>query len=74
MFNGNSAITGYVVTPYIASVAQTPVPFNSTATTQTVTGLTNTKTYTFRVAAKNASGTGPQSSASGGITVGALKG
>ncbi len=45
--------------------------FNSTATTQTVTGLTNGTTYTFTVAAKNGNGTGPQSVASGAVTVGA---
>ena len=38
--NGGSAITGYVVTPYIGTVAQTPQTFTGTATTQTVTGLT----------------------------------
>ena len=41
-------ITAYVVTPWIGS-GQTPVVFNSTATTQTVTGLTNGVTYTFTV-------------------------
>src|SRR5262245_16001484 len=37
-FDGGDAITGYTVTPYISAVAQTPVPFNSTLTTQTITG------------------------------------
>ena len=69
--NNGSAITGYVVTPYMGSVAQPAQTFNSTATTQTVTGLTNGTTYTFTVAAKNANGTGPQSVASGAVTVGA---
>jgi glucose/arabinose dehydrogenase len=32
----------------------------STATTETVIGLTNATTYTFRIAATNANGTGPQ--------------
>ena len=59
--NNGSAITGYVVTPFIGTTAQTAVTFNSTATTQTITGLTNGTTYTFKVAAKNANGTGPQS-------------
>ncbi len=66
-----SAITGYVVTPFIASVAQTPVTFASTATSQTVTGLVSGTAYTFRVAAKNANGTGVQSLASAATTVGA---
>jgi alpha-tubulin suppressor-like RCC1 family protein len=42
-------VAKYKVTPFIGSVAQTPVVFNSTATTQTVTGLTNGTTYTFAV-------------------------
>jgi titin len=62
--NGGTAVTGYVVTPYIGGVAQTPQTFNSTATTETVTGL-SLGTYTFKVAAINAVGTGPQSTASG---------
>ena len=62
--DNGSGITGYVVTPYLAAVAQSPRTFNSTATTQTVTGLTTGQTYSFRVAAKNARGTGPNSGAS----------
>ena len=69
--NNGSAITGYVVTPYVGTTAQTATTFNSTATSQTVTGLTNATTYTFTVAAKNVNGTGPQSVASGPVTVGA---
>jgi hypothetical protein len=53
-----------VVTPYVGTTAQTATTFNSTATSQTVTGLTNGTTYTFKVAAKNANGTGPQSAPS----------
>ncbi len=66
--NGGSAITAYVVTPYIAGVAQATQTFNSTATTETVTGLTNGTAYTFKVAAINAIGTGSQSAASGSAT------
>src|SRR5258708_39706300 len=62
--NGGSAITGYTVTPYIGSTAQTATTFNSTVTTQTVTGLVNGTAYTFKVAASNAVGTGPASTAS----------
>ena len=65
--NGGSAITGYVVTPYIGGTAQTAQTFNSTATTETVTGLTNTA-YTFKVAAINGVGTGTQSGASNSVT------
>ena len=53
-----SPVTGYVVTPYVGSTAQTARTFNSTSTSQIVTGLSNKTTYTFRVAAKNVVGTG----------------
>jgi hypothetical protein len=66
--DGFSPITGYVVTPYIGGTAQSPVAFDSIATTQTVTGLTNGATYTFTVAAINALGTGPNSAASNPVT------
>src|SRR5205085_1126800 len=45
--------------------------FNSTATTQMLGGLTYGTTYTFKIAAKNPTGTGPQSAASNPVTVGA---
>ena len=69
--NGGSAITGYVVTPYIAGVAQAAQTFTSAATTETVTGLTPGTSYTFKVAAVNAAGTGPASAASAAVTVNA---
>lgn len=65
--NGGSAITGYVITPYIASVAQTPINVGN-VTTYEITGLTNGIEYTFTVAATNSVGTGSDSSASSGIT------
>jgi parallel beta-helix repeat protein len=67
--NNGSAISGYYVTPYVANVAQTPQVFKPTVTSATLVGLANAKTYTFKVAAKNARGTSTQSSAS--VTVGA---
>ena len=67
--NGGSPVTGYVVTPYLAGTAQAARVFNSTATTQVIGGLMNTKSYTFKVAAKNAVGTSPQSVASSAILV-----
>ncbi len=62
--DGGSPIYGYVVTPYIGAVAQTSARFYSAATTQTITGLTNGTSYTFRVAALNGMGIGPRSAAS----------
>jgi hypothetical protein len=66
--NGGSAITGYKVTPYIGGVAQTQTTIGSTATTATISGLTNGVTYTFTVAATNALGTGAASAASAATT------
>jgi hypothetical protein len=56
-------ITAYVVTPLVNNVQQAPVRFNSTATSETVTGLTNGTTYTFEVKAINALGNDSGSSA-----------
>jgi large repetitive protein len=64
--NGGSAITSYVVTPYIGTVAQSTQTF--TATNGTVTGLTVGTAYTFKVAARNLAGTGPSSTASTSVT------
>ena len=68
--NGGSGLTKYTVTPYIGSNAQTPITVtgNPPATSTTVTGLTNGTTYTFKVSATNATGTGPDSSASSAVT------
>jgi titin len=62
------ALTGYTVTPYIGSTAQTPQTFNNTGTTETVTGLTPLTAYTFTVAAINANGTGTASAKSAAAT------
>ena len=62
-------LTGYVVTPYISGTAQTPQTFNSTATTETVTGLTANTTYTFTVAAINSNGVGTASAQSNSVAV-----
>ncbi|MDQ1385944.1 MAG: large repetitive protein [Actinomycetota bacterium] len=64
-----SPITSYVVTPFLAGTAQAARVFNSTATAETVTGLTNAASYTFGVAARNGRGTGP-AAASGSVAVG----
>ncbi|HEY4375690.1 MAG TPA: fibronectin type III domain-containing protein, partial [Acidimicrobiales bacterium] len=65
--NGGAAITSYVVTPYIGATAQTAQLFDSTATSETVTGLSNGSSYTFKVAAANSVGTGAQSAASNAV-------
>src|SRR3972149_2936135 len=51
--NGGSAITNYVVTPYIGAAAQ-PGTTVGNVTSTTISGLTNGTTYTFKVAATNA--------------------
>jgi hypothetical protein len=67
--NGGSAITGYTVTPYVGSTAGTPVQVSDgSATSATVTGLTNGTGYTFTVSATNGVGTGPASAASNAVT------
>ena len=72
--NGGSPITGYRITPFIGTTAQTAILTGSTATSYTVTGLTNGTAYTFTVAAINANGTGAASSASAPITPSAVPG
>jgi hypothetical protein len=56
-----------VVTPYIGSTAQPSQEFDTTATTDTLTGLNNSTTYTFKVAAINVIGTGAQSASSASV-------
>ena len=65
---GGSSITGYRVTPYIGATAQATITFDSTATTQSITGLTNGTQYTFEVAAINLVGPGPSSGPSNAVT------
>jgi predicted lipoprotein with Yx(FWY)xxD motif len=62
--NSGSAISGYIVTPFVGTTAQGARPFPAMPLAQNVTGLTNGTAYTFKVAAKNAVGTGPASVAS----------
>jgi Tol biopolymer transport system component len=65
--DGGSPITGYAVTPYMGTVAQASISVG-TATATLVSGLTNGTTYTFKIAARNAAGTGPESAASNPVT------
>ena len=60
--DNGSAITRYLITPYLNNVAQTALSFDPAATTRTINGLTAGGSYRFTVAAVNAVGT---SSASG---------
>jgi hypothetical protein len=69
--NGGSPINGYVVTPVRAGAALPPRTFNSTATTQVITGLTNTVGYYFVVQARNAMGVGAGETSNGAVRVGA---
>ncbi len=55
-----SPITGYAITPIRNGAPDSPITFNSKATTETVTGLHNGTAYTFTVAAINAYGVGAQ--------------
>ena len=66
--DGGSAITSYRVTPYIGTTAQTPVSVTAPASSKTITGLSAGTPYTFKVAAVNAIGTGPDSAASNSVT------
>jgi hypothetical protein len=67
--NGTSAVTGYVVTPYISGVAQPAKIFMSRKTVERFRGLAKGATYVFGVAAINANGTGPESTLSTAVTV-----
>jgi len=68
--NGGTAITDYAV-QFSSDSGSTWTTFadgTSTATSATVTGLTNGVAYVFRVAAVNAIGAGPYTSASSSVT------
>jgi len=69
--DGGSAVTGYVVTPYLGAAAQPSRAFSAASTTEVVEGLTNGKAYSFKVEARNAVGTGASSPKSGPVIAGA---
>ncbi|MDQ1701138.1 MAG: large repetitive protein, partial [Frankiaceae bacterium] len=62
--NGGSAVTGYTVTATPGGASAT----TTGARTVVVPGLTNGTSYTFKVTATNAIGTGPASAASNAVT------
>ncbi len=64
--DGGSALTGYTVISNPAGGITAPI--NGSATSTTVTGLTNGTPYTFTVTATNEVGTGSASSASNSVT------
>jgi RHS repeat-associated protein len=66
-FNGGG-ITGYVVTPQVGGTERTPITFNSTATSQTITNLSGGTAYTFSVTAINSLGAGIPSAVSASAT------
>ena len=65
--NGNSAITGYTVTPFIGAAPQPAVSAGPAATSVAVIGLSTSATYTFTVSALNGAGAGPPA-ATGPVT------
>ena len=71
-----AAVTGYKVQHKTAAAADwsgaTTVSRTGTATSATITGLTNGTAYVFRVRAVNRIGDGPWSDASGNVTPAAL--
>jgi hypothetical protein len=66
--DGDSALTSYVVTPYIGATAQPTTTVSAPATSATVTGLDDGSAYTFKVRAVNGVGSGSDSDASAAVT------
>ncbi len=66
--DNSAALVGYRVWPSMGGVVQAPVQFNSTNTTQTITGLTNGSSYTFTVAGISALGDETARSAPSNVT------
>ncbi|MEQ1785538.1 MAG: FG-GAP-like repeat-containing protein [Acidimicrobiales bacterium] len=67
--DGGAPVTGYIVSSYIGLFPWPPAQlFTSTATTQTVAGLTNGTQYRFRVQAVNSAATSNYSGATNAVT------
>lgn len=69
--NGGHPITQYEIAVYHNTVSLGTYIFHSTATTQTIVGLKNGETLTFKVAAKNSEGWSKFSARSAPATIGA---
>jgi hypothetical protein len=66
-----AGVTSYVVSAIVAGKVVKTITYSSPALTQTFSGLVNGTAYTFKVAAGNVAGVGPQSTSSASIVVGA---
>ncbi len=68
-YTGGAAISGYDINAYRNGIlVATSSNCASNATTCTISGLTNGYTYTIKMAAINAAGSGAESAASGNVT------
>ena len=67
---GALPVTGYVVTPYVGTHALSARVVSASHKSEVIRGLANGRTYRFKVAARNPSGTGPLSSPTNAVTVG----
>jgi hypothetical protein len=65
--DGDSAITGYTITPYVGATAQTATTVDASTTAKTITGLSDGTSYTFKVVATNGVGNSAASAASAAI-------
>jgi len=61
-------ITGYVLTPQVGSNLRTPITFNSSATSETISNLSGGTAYAFTVTAFSSLGLGVPSNLSGTAT------
>jgi len=68
---GAPCVAGYLVTPYLGSVAQLSILILGHGTTTVLSGLVNGVTYRFTVTAENGHVEGPPSVLSGSVTAGA---